>query len=96
LPALASVWRGDYASFWRTPPGWQTGAAAAAGPEVRGWLEQQLGAIAPAGASAPLRDRVATFQLVHGLPADGRAGPLTLMQLSRAAGVAEPRLEAER
>jgi general secretion pathway protein A len=96
LPALAGVWRGDYASFWHTPPGWQAGVDAAADPQVRNWVEQQLGAMAPVGASAPLRDRVATFQLVHGLPADGRAGPLTLMQLSRAAGVAEPRLEAER
>jgi general secretion pathway protein A len=29
---------------------------------------------------------------MQGLPSDGRAGPLTLMQLNRQAGVEEPRL----
>jgi general secretion pathway protein A len=41
---------------------------------------------------AKWRDSVAAFQVVQGLPADGRAGPLTLMQLNRVAGVDEPRL----
>ena len=32
------------------------------------------------------------FQLAQGLIPDGRAGPMTFMQLNRAAGLAEPRL----
>jgi general secretion pathway protein A len=34
------------------------------------------------------------FQLAQGLPADGRPGPLTFMQLNRVAEVDEPRLQA--
>jgi general secretion pathway protein A len=85
LPALASVWRGEFATFWRTPPGWREGSDRSA------WLEQQL---APAAGSAaqPLRERVHAFQLAEGLPPDGLAGPMTLMRLNRAAGVEEPRL----
>ena len=37
--------------------------------------------------------RVLAFQLAQGLPADGRPGPMTFMQLNRAAGVDEPRLQ---
>ena len=52
-----------------------------------------LGAAADANRAA-LRQRIAAFQVLQGLPSDGRAGPLTLMQLNRVAGVDEPRLEA--
>ena len=85
LPALAGVWRGEFATFWRTPPGWREGSDRSA------WLEQQL---APAAGSAaqPLRERVHAFQLAEGLPPDGLAGPMTLMRLNRAAGIEEPRL----
>jgi general secretion pathway protein A len=97
LPALASVWHGGYATFWQTPPGWRGGAdtAAASDPQLRAWIEQRLAVAMPGPARAPLRERVATFQVVQGLPRDGRAGPMTLMQLNRAAGVPEPRLETE-
>jgi general secretion pathway protein A len=96
LPALASVWGGGYATFWRTPPGWKGAGDAAAVPQTRAWIEQQLGIAMPGLTSGTLRERVATFQLVQGLPTDGRAGPMTLMQLGRAAGLDEPRLETER
>ena len=95
LPALASVWRGDFASFWRTPPGWREGADAAAQPQARAWVEAQLAA-AGADEKTPLRQRVWAYQIAQGLPPDGRAGPLTLMRLSRAAGIDEPRLAAGR
>jgi general secretion pathway protein A len=39
-----------------------------------------------------LKVRLQAFQRAHGLRADGRAGPLTLMQLSHATGGDEPRL----
>jgi general secretion pathway protein A len=41
---------------------------------------------------ATLRSRIHRFQLSQGLPSDGSAGPITLMQLNRANGVEEPRL----
>ncbi len=93
LPSLASVWRGDSATLWRTPPGWREGADSAAQERTREWVAQHLPP-APAGTQATLRERVAAFQVLQGLPADGRAGPLTLMQLNRLAGVEEPRLQA--
>ena len=91
LPALAAVWRGDFSTFWRTPPGWRVGSEVA--PEMRAWIEQQLTAADPGSAGRTLRDRVSAFQLVQGLPPDGVAGPMTLMLLNRAAAVDEPRLE---
>ena len=45
--------------------------------------------------SEALRSRIYAFQLAQGLSPDGRAGPMTLMQLSRATGMDEPRLQAE-
>jgi general secretion pathway protein A len=91
LEQLARAWRGDFATLWRTPPGWGAGLAA---PEVQGWVAGQLATHRPAGTAAglSLRDQVRAFQLVQGLPADGIAGPVTLMRLSQVVGVAEPRL----
>ncbi|MDB5958302.1 peptidoglycan-binding domain-containing protein, partial [Ramlibacter sp.] len=42
-----------------------------------------------------LRAEVRAFQLAQGLPADGRPGPLTYMQLNRVSGVDEPRMRTE-
>ena len=92
LSALAGVWRGALATFWRTPPGWRSGAGASLSASTREWVEAQLATQGPGQVGRPLRDRVAVFQLVQGLPPDGVAGPMTLMQLNRSAGVAEPRL----
>lgn len=93
LQSLADYWRGDFATFWRTPPGYAgpvaDGAAAA-------WLAMQLAALRgetkPVPASA-LRARVYAFQLAQGLSPDGVAGPITLMALNRALGMDEPRLQ---
>ena len=94
LAELARVWRGDYATFWRAPPGYREGdvTSSAAGTT---WLAQRLAAADGQGAAASretLRSRVAAFQLAHGLTPDGVAGPLTLMQLARTGGSEEPRL----
>jgi general secretion pathway protein A len=113
LPALATVWRGEFATLWRLPPGWNEGARPGAeAPVLAAWLQQQLtlagvaggaaavsgdGVAAPAplpAAAGSLRARVLAFQVATGLPPDGLAGPMTLMRLNRAAGVAEPRLSA--
>ncbi len=101
LLALARVWRGEFATFWRTPPGWRANANTHADGEVsspaRAWVEQHLPAPGQAASGSPTpvrswRERVAAYQLMQGLPSDGRAGPLTLMHLNRSAGVDEPRL----
>ena len=105
LPELAGAWRGEFATFWRMPPGY-AGRADNIGP-LRDWLADQLtripGMAAPASgaASAPpdwaeLTRQVQAFQASQGLQPDGRVGPITLMQINRATGVAEPRLDAAR
>ncbi|HEX7636683.1 MAG TPA: peptidoglycan-binding protein, partial [Noviherbaspirillum sp.] len=40
------------------------------------------------------RQQLRQFQAAQGLFADGIAGPVTLMQLNRVAGLQEPRLNA--
>jgi general secretion pathway protein A len=92
LPALARVWRGDFATYWRIPRGWRDGGGMA--PQARTWIDQQLSAAGYAGPQ-PLADRVRAFQLAQGLPTDGLAGAMTLMRLNRAAGIDEPRLQGE-
>ncbi len=95
LAELARVWRGDFATFWRAPPGYREGDVTST-PAGSAWLARRLAASDGQTAASPsreaLRSRVATFQLGHGLTPDGVAGPLTLMQLARASGSNEPRL----
>jgi general secretion pathway protein A len=90
---LAALWRGEFAALWRTPPGFGDTAAAAT---LNGWLRAQLDHVEPALKAWPLPARVQAFQVAQGLLPDGVAGPLTLMQLNRASGVEEPRLQSER
>jgi general secretion pathway protein A len=91
LAELAGAWRGDFATFWRLPPGWADTPDGGGDAAARAWLEQGLvGAGFTAG--APLAERVRGFQITQGLPPDGRAGPMTVMRLNRATGVAEPLL----
>ena len=90
LPELARRWRGEYGTYWRVPPGWTPGDRAGL---VRDWAEPLLARALPPPLPEGFAAQVAAFQLLQGLPVDGKAGPLTLMQLSRTAGVDEPRLE---
>ena len=103
LVTLGTVWRGDFATFWRPPPGYGGELTErSTGPAVE-WLARQLskidGAPLPAASGVTLdqtlKARLQAFQRAHGLRADGRAGPLTLMQLSRATGGDEPRLASD-
>ena len=97
LATLATLWQGDFATLWRTPPGFTGGSVRPDGP-LAGWLLEQLGAY-QAGAlplDLPLRQRIEAFQRAQGLDPDGIAGALTLMQLTRATGADEPRLERVR
>ncbi|HUR90018.1 MAG TPA: AAA family ATPase [Ramlibacter sp.] len=92
LSALASRWNGEFATLWKAPPGYaQRGTVQR---ETVGWIESQLASTGVKG-DAPMKTRLRTFQLAHGLPADGQPGPMTYMQLNRAGGADEPRLRTQ-
>jgi len=107
LTTLTRLWRGDFATFWKAPPGFNPpsrgGATGVAIQEVSDRLDQLDGLPPRHTASAPaaqtpvlddaLRARIRTFQRTTGLKPDGQPGPLTLMQLEAAVGATEPRLQ---
>jgi len=103
LVALSKQWTGEFATLWRTPPGFfSQPPARGLAPETADWLALHLKQIlaepsAPLthGLDARLQAQVAAFQRSQGLRSDGKPGPITLMQLNRAAGVDEPRLETK-
>ena len=96
LTALADVWRGEYATFWRQPPG-QSGRLGNgnSGPAAV-WATQQLKRLQQNGvlptSARGFDQQVRAFQQSNGLEPQGIAGPMTFMLLNLAAGVAEPRL----
>ena len=103
LASLGDHWRGDFATFWRAPPGYRNAAGARDADTVAQWLALQLATLrgeAPPGdkpmADAALKQRIHSFQIAQGLVADGLAGPVTFMQINRATGVDEPRLHTPR
>jgi len=100
--ALAQVWRGDFATAWRLPPGYVTAVAEGASGPLVDRLATQMASFVGEPAPAPgqtmdaeLLARVSKFQAAHGLPAVGKAGPTTFMQLNRAIGIDEPRLAVD-
>ncbi|MBA2723982.1 MAG: AAA family ATPase, partial [Methylibium sp.] len=99
LVALAERWRGEFATLWRAPPGYENKVVEGGSGPVAEWLSAQLtslqGRPQPGTADAALRSRIYAFQLAQGLAPDGLAGPITFMQLNRALGVEEPRLHKE-
>ena len=92
LATLAQAWRGDFFTFWRMPAGWRTAAGSDPSAASRAWLQQQIAQLMPGQQGRAWSEQVAAFQALNGLLVDGQAGPLTLMQLNRGAGVEEPRL----
>lgn len=99
LTALAERWQGEFATLWRTPEGFASKIADGHGGATVTWIADGLArakGAAPRGGKpvldATLKSHLRAFQLAQGLPADGRPGPLTFMQLNRVAGVDEPRL----
>ncbi len=101
LNALAGAWRGELATLWRSPPGYGAASRGVETEPVQQWLQARLeqwarsttgSGVADASVRTDLKSRVTSFQLAQGLKPDGRAGPMTFMQLNRAAGIAEPRL----
>ncbi len=91
-PVLERLWRGDFTTLWRTPPGYQHGSTIAESDETGRWVAAQLAQLPGAEPAQPLRAQVLAFQASTGLPTSGRPGPMTLMQLNRIAGVSEPSL----
>jgi general secretion pathway protein A len=96
------MWRGEFATLWRMPEGYQNKLGNGEGGVVVDWLALQLakarGEEPPPGRQkldAALEAKLSQFQLAQGLKPDGRIGPITFMQLNRVAGVDEPRLQAE-
>ena len=90
LVALASVWRGEFSTLWRTPEGWRFGAGTDLTGPARTWAQAQMSKGMPQTPARNWSEQVSAFQLVNGLPSDGQAGPMTLMQLNRSAGIEEP------
>ena len=92
--ALARHWHGEFATLWRTPPGYRDNQPNDAA--LQSWVGQKLAIVDGKQSSADgdrdLAARIAALQLAQGLKPDGVAGPLTLMQLNRAVGVDEPTL----
>lgn len=102
LAALAQRWQGDFGTLWRAPDGYRDRPPDGARSPAITWAATQLAALkkAPPPRGEPplgpaLRAEVRAFQLAQGLPADGRPGPLTYMQLNRATGLEEPRLRTD-
>ncbi|MCA6216010.1 AAA family ATPase [Ideonella sp. B7] len=91
LVELALAWQGEFGLLWRLPPGYA--ADGSRSPALAPWLDEHLqAALPPQAASSPVTTRLRAFQARHGLRPDGRLGPVTLMQLNRAAGIPEPTL----
>ena len=109
LSVLAQTWAGGFSTLWRTPANMIGGAVKGKNLARTVWLGNQLGLISGSpvvlpSESAGQRDqleaavasRINSFQLAQGLPPDSKAGPMTLMQLNRAMGVPEPRLQNDK
>ncbi|MDB5891936.1 MAG: Peptidoglycan-binding domain 1 [Polaromonas sp.] len=108
LGTLADLWQGDFSTLRRAPEDMVDHSVNASGRPSPAWLAARLEKIPGTPPVKPLpgdmssqqplqsalRHRINSFQMAHGLAADGVAGPLTLMQLNRATGVAEPRLSS--
>jgi general secretion pathway protein A len=92
LATLLRDWRGEFSTVWRAPPGWREGVVVnEEDTALARWVSEHLARI-DGKPARPLAERITAFQLAQGLSPDGIAGPQTLLQLNRAAGVDEPRL----
>jgi len=96
LTALADIWRGEYTTLWRLPPGQQGRLGNGNSGPAGVWATQQLERLQERGnlptSAISFDQKVRAFQQANGLETDGIAGPMTFMLVNLAAGVAEPRL----
>lgn len=84
---ILPYWRGEALLLWKPPfDNLQVIKPGDTGQSVK-WLRQRLGATAPGNQElhfdAALQEKLMAFQKQHGLFADGIAGALTLIHLSR-------------
>lgn len=83
---LQSRWNGDYAGLWRGPAMLSAPLRVDSAGQAVDWVRRQLSPTGNVAPGAPyddaLRASVSQLQDARGLPADGIAGPLTLMALS--------------
>lgn len=100
LSTLATMWRGDFITYWRTPPAFRMKILPGNTGPVVDWLALQLAkmdkAPAPSGKQVfdtNMQSRVYAFQMAQGLKPDGVVGATTFMLINRAVGVEEPRLQ---
>ncbi len=96
---LATIWRGDFATLWRTPQGYRAKIQAGQKGPAAYWLTERLAMLdgmakpnEPMAFEGPAVSRLQAFQMAQGLKPDGVAGATTLMLLNQATGVSEPRL----
>lgn len=98
LTALANLWRGEFATLWRTPPGHSGRLVDGLEGPAALWLGERIASLQAQGRVPPsasdLDARVKAFQRSQGVEAAGVAGPVTFMQVNLASGVDEPRLHA--
>jgi general secretion pathway protein A len=102
--ALGQLWQGEFATYWKPPPGYSAGQSFGSASPTIALLASELalleGAAPPNPAtSAPvlnaeLSGRISAFQRAQGLEADGLPGPMTYMHIERARGVVGPRLQS--
>jgi general secretion pathway protein A len=98
LTALADVWRGDFTTLWRTPPGQKGRLVDGRTGPAGEWMGSRIAGLQAVGKVPPtpnnLTARIQAFQRVNGIDPAGLAGPITFMQVNLASGVDEPRLSA--
>jgi general secretion pathway protein A len=101
VASLARLWRGEFATFWRPPPGYAGAPVKAGAGAAADWLASRLAPVLGVPAAdrpmheSDLKAMIMAFQAAQGLKADGLAGPMTLMQVNRASGIDEPRLNSD-
>ena len=102
LESLARTWRGEFATYWKAPPGYRERLVEGNTGPVVDWLAARLAKQQNEPAppekqtfNAALKAKVYAFQFAQELKPDGVAGPETFMLLNRAVGVDEPRLQTE-
>lgn len=105
LVELAQLWRGDFATYWQVPPGYEAGLRDGSTGAAIDWLAKHLSVLdggpaagneaAPLALDTALRARVRAFQRARGITADGQPGPMTFMQLESATEGPAPRLMTE-
>ena len=98
LQQLQTLWRGDFTTLWRLPPGQRSRLEDGRFGPAAPWLTAQMddlqaqGQLPGVGTGASLTEQIKAFQRSQGIDPVGAAGPLTFMQLNRASRVDEPRL----